>query len=289
MHTTGHCAGLHAERVNEGGEHMQRSEGKTALERIGVGPKLWLCLGFTLAILFVKNIFFGIAVIVASVFVVVHEDKLGLFKVILMTSLVLFVSMYGIYGTMAPGLDKASEPVWFYIGSLPYWRSGIDYATRYYFNVVPLMCALFPLITSIDMGDLGALLRKMGLSQRAAFVFIDSFQLIAQLSRDMQQIKDAQMARGLRVDGNVFQRLKAFVPIMVPVVANSLIKIQDQAVALETRGFNAPGDKTVYRELSYTKTDSFVRMASIFLGLGAICYRVLVVAAVVKPLSGAIS
>ncbi|NLH92338.1 MAG: energy-coupling factor transporter transmembrane protein EcfT [Atopobium sp.] len=104
----------------------------------------------------------------------------------------------------------------------------------------------------------------------------------------MQQIKDAQMARGLRVDGNVFQRLKAFVPIMVPVVANSLIKIQDQAVALETRGFNAPGDKTVYRELSYTKTDSFVRMASIFLGLGAICYRVLVVAAVVKPLSGAI-
>ncbi|NLH91064.1 MAG: energy-coupling factor transporter transmembrane protein EcfT, partial [Atopobium sp.] len=121
---------------------MQRNEGKTALERMGVGPKLWLCLGFTLAILFVKNIFFGIAVIVASVFVVVHEDKLGLFKVILMTSLVLFVSMYGIYGTMAPGLDKASEPVWFYIGSLPYWRSGIDYATRYYFNVVPLMCAL---------------------------------------------------------------------------------------------------------------------------------------------------
>ena len=260
---------------------MQPKEEKGLLESLGVGPKLWLCLGLILLVLLVRSVYLGTAIIVLSVISVIREKKMVLSKVIVMTSIVLLVSMYGIYGTMAPGLDKASEPVWFYLGPLPYWRSGIAYATSYYFNVVPLMCALFPLITAMDMGDLTALLREFGLPQRAVFIFTDSFQLIAQLSRDVEQVRDAQMARGLRTEGNVFKRLRAAVPIMIPVVANSLVKIQDQAVALDTRGFNAPGTKTIYRELHYTRTDHVVRAAGIALAAGALAYRVLIVAGVI--------
>ena len=69
----------------------------------------------------------------------------------------------------------------------------------------------------------------------------------------MEQIRDAQRARGLNTEGSLLQRFKAFIPIMVPVVANSIVKVQDQAVAMETKGFNSECKKTVYREpVSYT-------------------------------------
>ena len=48
------------------------------------------------------------------------------------------------------------------------------------------------------------------------FTFIDSFQVITLLSKDMEQISDAQRDRGINTEGNLLQRFKAFIPIMVP-------------------------------------------------------------------------
>ena len=262
---------------------LQQRDTSTFLKRLGTGPKLWLSLGLIFFIILVKNLYLAIALMAVSIFMIVREKQFTLFKVILVTMTILFISMYGIYGAMAPVIDKSTEPVWFTIGSIRYYQLGFEYAARYYFRVAPLMCSLFLLFLTMDMTDLGVIMCNIGIPYRLVFTFIDSFQVITLLNKDMEQIRDAQRARGLNTEGNVLQRFKAFVPIMVPVVANSIIKVQDQAIAMDTKGFNSTGKKTVYRELKYTTVDQIVRVAGILLFVGSVAYRILVKAAAIQP------
>jgi len=50
---------------------------------------------------------------------------------------------------------------------------------------------LFLLFRTINMTDLGVGLTQAGLSYRAAFIFVTTFQLLPVLSKDMQQVMDA--------------------------------------------------------------------------------------------------
>ena len=127
----------------------------------------------------------------------------------------------------------------------------------------------------VGMTDLVVTMCKAGISYNFVFTFVDSFQVITLLRKDMEQIRDAQRARGLNTEGNLLQRFKAFIPIIVPVVANSIIKVQDQAVAMDTKGFNSSCKKTVYRELTPYKWDAACKWLGIFLGVFAVLYRIL--------------
>ncbi|HJD45562.1 MAG TPA: energy-coupling factor transporter transmembrane protein EcfT, partial [Candidatus Mediterraneibacter norfolkensis] len=192
-----------------------------------------------------------------------------------------FISMYGIHGAMAPIIDKTSDPVMFEIFGINYYAKGFAYASRYYFRVAPLMCSLFLIFLTMDVADLGAVMCKAGIPYRFVFTFIDSFQVITLLNKDMEQIRDAQRARGLNTEGNLIQRFKAFVPIMVPVVANSIVKVQDQAIAMETKGFNSKCSKTVYREIEYCKGDYVVKAVGLILAVLAVGYKICTAAGVI--------
>jgi energy-coupling factor transport system permease protein len=139
------------------------------------------------------------------------------------------------------------------------------------------MAALFLLFRTMNMTDLGISMNRGGLPYRASFIFITTFQILPQLSKEMQQIMDAQKARGLETEGNLWMRFKSFIPVMVPVVANSIMKVQMQAIALETKGFNAPAKKTIYRDLEIRGIDHFLKWLSVAASAAAIVYRLLMV------------
>ena len=254
---------------------LQERNFPTFLTKLTPAPKLWFALGLILANILLKNLYFSIAVIIVSVVMIIKEKHMGLFKLILVTMVVMAVSMYGIHGAMAPVIDKASDPVLFQVFGIRYYAKGFAYASRYFMRAIPLMCALFLIFLSIDMTDLGVTMCKAGISYNFVFTFVDSFHVITLLRKDMEQIRDAQRARGLNTEGNLLQRFKAFIPIIVPVVANSIIKVQDQAVAMDTKGFNSSCKKTVYRELTPYKWDAACKWLGIFLGVFAVLYRIL--------------
>ncbi len=70
-------------------------------------------------------------------------------------------------------------------------------------------------------------------------------------------------------------RMKAFVPVIVPVGANAFAKVQDQAIAMDTKGFNSKTKKTVYRELPNTYEDKIVKAISFVVLVASIAYAVL--------------
>ena len=213
---------------------------------------------------------------------IIHEKQTGLFKLLMVTIVVLFVSMYGIYGAMAPNI-VVGDSVAFSIFNIKYFWTGFAYANRYYLRVVPLMCSLFTIFLSIDITDLSVTMCKAGLPYKHVFTLVDSFQVITLLKKEMEQIRDAQRARGLNTEGNLIQRFKAFMPIIVPVVANSIIKIQDQAIAMDTKGFNSESKKTLYRDIPEYKWNKPVKAFGIALAVFSIAYKVLVSLKFIEP------
>lgn len=262
---------------------LQERKRTTFLKKLNPNAKLWLALGLICAIILLKNLYFALAIMVGSIILIVHEKQIGLFKFILLTMVILFLAMYGIYGAIAPNINHAADSVVFHVFGIPYYGSGFAYAAKYYFRVAPLMCSLFLLFLSMDMTDLGVLMCNAGIPYHLVFTFIDSFQVIILLGKDVEQIRDAQRARGLNTEGSLIKRFRAFIPIMVPVVANSIIKVQDQAIAMDTKGFNSDRKKTVYRELEHFWGDSVIRAVGLVLAGGSILYCALVAVSMISP------
>lgn len=262
---------------------LQERDRSTLMKRINPASKLWLALGLILSNIIIKNAWYSAAIIIISIIMVIKEKQFTLFKVLLVTMLVLGGSMLLLHGAIAPIIDKANDPVLFTVLGIRYYAKGFAYANRYIMRTIPLMCSLFLLFMTMDMADLAAVMCNAGIPYKFTFTFIDSFQVITLLGKEMEQIKDAQRARGLNMEGNVFQRFKAFLPIMVPVVANSVVKVQDQAIAMDTKGFNSKCKKTVYRDIIVTPLDRAVKIVGIILSIVAIAYGICTKVGVIAP------
>jgi energy-coupling factor transport system permease protein len=83
-------------------------------------------------------------------------------------------------------------------------------------------------------------------------VLLSVFQIVPQMISTVGTITDAQRSRGMETEGKLSVRIKAFLPLIGPVVLSSLIQTKERAMALEVRGFNAKGKKThLHNEKDY--------------------------------------
>jgi energy-coupling factor transport system permease protein len=212
--------------------------------------------------------------------VMIFKEKYYLeFKVVAVAIILMALSMFIINGTLNPVNDYTHESVFnvnLHFFTIKFYREGLLYALKFFRRIAPLMAALFLLFRTMNMTDLGVAMNMGGLPYRASFIFITTFQSLPQLNKEMHQIMDAQRARGLETEGSLWKRFSSFIPVMVPVVANSIMKVQQQAIALETRGFNAPAKKTIYRDLKIGAADHVLKWISIIASVGAIAYRVII-------------
>lgn len=80
------------------------------------------------------------------------------------------------------------------------------------------------------------------------------------MQRRMSVIQEAQNARGVETGGGVISRVKAYIPLLGPVVMSSLTDAQERGMTLETRGFGIKGVKqTSYVEVTKSKLDKVLR------------------------------
>jgi energy-coupling factor transport system permease protein len=103
--------------------------------------------------------------------------------------------------------------------------------------------------------DLSNALVKLGIPYAFAFVLSASMQFVQVLARRASNIRDAQRARGIPLDGN----LKTFyhLPAVVGPLLIQAFKLADElAEAMEARGFGAPG-RRFRREPHFVLADWF--------------------------------
>lgn len=97
---------------------------------------------------------------------------------------------------------------------------------------------------------------KMGLPYRVGFAISTSLRLVPTVGSSLVTISQAQRSRGLDLEtGNIIQRLKKFLPLLVPVFISSIRNTNIFGMALESRGFGARSDRTNYLQMAMRAVD----------------------------------
>ena len=83
-----------------------------------------------------------------------------------------------------------------------------------------------------------------------------ALRFIPTIIEETDKIMKAQSARGSDFEsGNLLQRAKALVPILVPLFISSFRRADDLAVAMECRCYRGGENRTKLRQLKMTKVD----------------------------------
>lgn len=125
---------------------------------------------------------------------------------------------------------------------------------------------LFLLTTKVEEFTVG--LSSLGVPYRAGFAITLAFRLVPLFIDSALTVVQAQRLRGHDFDrGGPLQRIKRYVPVMVPVFMEALRKANNMAMALEARGFGKNHRPTSF--IGYPMTVSDVCSLAMMGALGA--------------------
>lgn len=98
-----------------------------------------------------------------------------------------------------------------------------------------------------------------------------SLRFVPTLMDDTARIMNAQRARGADFnEGGLLQRIRAVIPILIPLFASSFKRADALATAMEARGYQGGSGRTKYRTLAWKHRDSLAVLTVI--GLAVILF-----------------
>jgi len=114
--------------------------------------------------------------------------------------------------------------------------------------------SLFFLSTSPD--ELEHVMRWFKFPRDIIFAFVTAIRFVPVLMLDTIMIMDAQKSRGLELEqGNVIKRVKNFVPILIPLIVNAIIRSGELAEAMESRAYGTVKKPTCLHYMKLKKLD----------------------------------
>ena len=94
-----------------------------------------------------------------------------------------------------------------------------------------------------------------------------SLRFVPTLMDDTTRIMNAQKARGVDFgEGSIVQKVKAMIPILIPLFATSLKRADSLAIAMEARGYQGGKCRSQYRQLKWTRKDTLAILVILVLG-----------------------
>ena len=102
-----------------------------------------------------------------------------------------------------------------------------------------------------------------------------ALRFITTLIQETDKIISAQKARGADFDsGNLIQKAKALIPILIPLFISSFRRAEELAIAMECRCYHGDEGRTSLRQLRYAGRDYGLIVFSIALCAGIVVLRV---------------
>ncbi|MBI3841249.1 MAG: energy-coupling factor transporter transmembrane protein EcfT [Thaumarchaeota archaeon] len=136
------------------------------------------------------------------------------------------------------------------------------YAVR--FVAIVVSTSLFFITTSPD--ELEQVMKTFRLPRDVVFAFVTAVRFIPVMMLDTLQIMDAQKSRGLELEkGNLLKRVRNMVPILIPLVVNSVIRSGELAEAMESRAYGAVPKPTSLVKYRARPVDKAVTVLAILL------------------------
>jgi len=141
--------------------------------------------------------------------------------------------------------------------------------------IMILAFSIFFLCTSPD--DFSLALQQSRIPFDICFAFTMAMRFVPVLAAEARSISDAQRSRGLELDrGRLIARVKNYIPILIPLVANSIKRSVELAEAMESRAYGLNKKRTTLYTLSLKRSDFLVFGFSIFAALLLVYVKLLV-------------
>ena len=159
-------------------------------------------------------------------------------------------TLFHLWPTWAPGGPR-----------VPVILEGANYGFSLGLRVVAISLAFPILVLTTHPSDLTRFLSQIRIGSwripyNVIFVFTTAFRYIPTVSREFDQTLDAQRSRGVNFGGyNPIRKIRVVMSLFVPVLTSSLLSAHDLTLALETRAFGAPTERTFIHEVHWRRAD----------------------------------
>lgn len=116
-------------------------------------------------------------------------------------------------------------------------------------------------------------LTRVGMPYKLGFTMTLAFRLVPVFVEAAATVVQAQRCRGFNFDeGNLLQRMRRYVPVIVPVFMGALRRADGMAMALEARGFQARTQRTEFEHFPFRTSDGLalcvaVAVAALYVAL----------------------
>ena len=211
--------------------------------------------------LFVVNNFYGFIIAAVALFVVIGISKVplkfifrGLSAVFLIIAFTFLLNMFMVDGTV----------LWQW-KFLKITQEGLS---RAFFMAIRLVLIIIgssimtlttkPVELTDGLEKLLSPFSKIGLpSHEIALMMTIALRFIPTLMEETDKITKVQQARGADFEsGNLFQRAKSLIPILVPLFVSSFRIAQDLALAMEARCYHGGKGRTRMNEIRFDRGDA---------------------------------
>ncbi len=130
-------------------------------------------------------------------------------------------------------------------------------------RLVAMTTVFFAFFQTTAPEDLGNALVKSGFPYAFSFILTTSMQFVPVLARKMQEVMDAQRARGIRLERDVAS-LRNYPALFAPLLIQSFTLADQLAEAMEARGFGSPR-RTFARDMTMRPRDYGVMLLALAL------------------------
>lgn len=162
----------------------------------------------------------------------------------------LIVLIFGFFTLVIRQFSVEGHTVLFKLfGVIPIKEEGLIIGLNTASYLLAFSGAIILFFVTTEMRDLMYSLEKKGVSHEVSYIVLASFQTIIDLKKNTNMIMESQKARGIETEGNVVNRIKAFFPILGPLVLGAISSTEEKSIAMDARAFSVKCNHTFLREL----------------------------------------
>ncbi len=163
-----------------------------------------------------------------------------------------FVMTFIIWTLFFPG----GVPLW-QLGPLRISAAGLQFALGMAIKLVTFLAVGLLFLSTTKIEEFAYALTRAGMPYKVGFTMTLAFRLVPVFLDAAVTVVQAQRCRGFNFDeGNLLQRMRRYVPVIVPVFMGALRRADGMAMALEARGFQSATARTSFEHFPFRLSDA---------------------------------
>ncbi|MGN0456304.1 MAG: energy-coupling factor transporter transmembrane component T family protein [Acutalibacteraceae bacterium] len=258
--------------------------GDSPVHRLDPRAKILLLIA-VIVFIFITGNYASLALVAVFVFAVILSTKISLKMYLKSMKMILFIVLFTGLINLFYG---RGEPI-FELGFLKITEAGINNAIFVSIRIALLILASSVLTFTTSPTDLTdaieRLLKPLTVFHikvhEVAMMMTIALRFVPTLLEETDKIMSAQKARGADMDsGNLIKRVKALIPVLIPLFVSAFRRAIDLATAMECRCYRGGNGRTRMKTLHYGKIDLCASIVCLLLLSGVILCNIFLPATV---------